>query len=278
MKSLLAGLMRDYDTPTDVQLTEDEKRELAAETRLPTAREQAALDRLRERTERRNPLPSLRFVQKGNGGELVRGGPDEEGLADALLMNGLGTASMAVYEGLVNQALNASVGPDGVVDNQRFRFIVAAACGMEPQNDAESMLAVQMATVHTASMEMARRMMKAGDQKTAEGWERMATRLTRTFAAQAETLSRMRRGGQQKVTVVHQHVHVTAEQAAVQVNGGGGVPPGGELSFQEQPDALDPKALAYAPGLPLWSEDPERHALPIEAGNGSAAVPDARRG
>jgi hypothetical protein len=48
----------------------------------------------------------------------------------------------------------------------------------------------------------------------------MAVKLLRTYTAQLEALKRYRSAGEQRVVVQHQHVNVTADQAAVQVNGG----------------------------------------------------------
>jgi hypothetical protein len=46
-----------------------------------------------------------------------------------------------------------------------------------------------------------------------------ATKLLRTYTMQVEALKRYRSAGEQRVVVQHQHVNVTADQAAVQVNG-----------------------------------------------------------
>jgi hypothetical protein len=54
-----------------------------------------------------------------------------------------------------------------------------------------------------------------------------AVKLLRTYTAQLEALKRYRSGGEQRVVVQHQHVNVTADRAAVQVNGGATPEPGG---------------------------------------------------
>ena len=54
----------------------------------------------------------------------------------------------------------------------------------------------------------------------------LAVKLLRTFTPQLEALKRYRSAGEQRVVVQHQHVNVTADQAAVQVNGGGRGPEG----------------------------------------------------
>ena len=70
----------------------------------------------------------------------------------------------------------------------------------------------------------------------------MAVKLLRTYTAQLETLKRYRSAGEQRVVVQHQHVNVTADQAAVQVNGGGYPGPGGGGRHRKRRnEAMDPE-------------------------------------
>jgi Phage integrase family len=53
---------------------------------------------------------------------------------------------------------------------------------------------------------------------------------------------------------------------------------GGESENGGQPFAPgDARALAFAPGVPLWSADPRREAVPVAGGEGQEPMPDARR-
>ena len=86
--------------------------------------------------------------------------------------------------------------------------------GIQPQDEIEGMLAVQMIAVHNMAMET----MKRGifTDQTFQGTEalvNLATKMLRTFAAQMEALKRYRTGGQQKVIV--EHVYVTAGGQAI---------------------------------------------------------------
>jgi hypothetical protein len=84
------------------------------------------------------------------------------------------------------------------------------------------MLAVQMTATHAAAMRMLHR--AALNQPSIEIYDSIvnrATKLLGTYTMQVEALKRYRSAGEQRVVVQHQHVTVTAEQAAVQVNGGG---------------------------------------------------------
>jgi hypothetical protein len=96
----------------------------------------------------------------------------------------------------------------------------------------------------------------------------LLNKLARTFAAQLEALKRYRSSGEQKVTVNHQHVNVSANQAVVGVTqGGGGANESGSQSHalgriapSGPVDAGSPALLGHqqAVGLPLPSASGER--------------------
>jgi len=95
--------------------------------------------------------------------------------------------------------------------------------GIQPQDEIEGMLAVQMIAVHNVAMEALRRVMIIG--QTFEGEEanvNRATKMLRTFAAQMEALKRYRTGGQQKVIVEHVHVNEGGQAIVGVVNRGEG--------------------------------------------------------
>ena len=78
------------------------------------------------------------------------------------------------------------------------------------------LLHAQMVGVHWTAMELLRQI---GERATAHLFNdagSLAVKLLRTYAAQIEALKRYRSAGEQRVVV--QHVNVTADQAAVQVN------------------------------------------------------------
>ena len=81
-------------------------------------------------------------------------------------------------------------------------------CGIDPKDELEGMMAVQLLAAHNAAMECYRRSM-IGEQ-TFEGRKEnlnQANKLSRTRATLLEALNRHRGKGQQKVTVEHVHVH-----------------------------------------------------------------------
>lgn len=76
-----------------------------------------------------------------------------------------------------------------------------------PRDELETLLAMQMMSVHNAVMTFSRRLANAQALPQQDSAERTLNKLTRTFCAQMETLKKYR-GGEQKITVQHQHVTV----------------------------------------------------------------------
>ena len=79
---------------------------------------------------------------------------------------------------------------------------------INPQDDLEGMLALQMVGVHHMTMEMIRRGMLSD--QTVDGVTsnvNRTTKLARTFIAQLDALNKHRGKGQQKMTVEHVHVN-----------------------------------------------------------------------
>src|SRR3954454_17037216 len=144
---------------------------------------------------------------------------------------------------LLNQAANCMPGEPA----RAASVAIAAVQSVGPRDGIEAMLAVQMAATHAAAMKMLNRAMQ--DQPSLEIYDSVvnrATKLLRTYAAQVEALKRYRSAGEQRVVV--QHVNVTAEQAAVQVNGTPPAPRGeGVVSKpEEQPHGPgEPQAVAF---------------------------------
>jgi hypothetical protein len=104
--------------------------------------------------------------------------------------------------GILTQLGNAgSVGQK--VDEQALNFLLSVVKGIQPKDQLETMLAAQMAAVHSLTMTYARRLANAEALPQQESAERTLNKLARTFTAQVEALKRYRTGGEQKVTVEH---------------------------------------------------------------------------
>jgi hypothetical protein len=148
---------------------------------------------------------------------------------------------------------------------------VAGLIGIQPKDEIEGMLAVQLLACHNAAMECYRRAMLR--EQTFEGRREslnQANKLSRTYATLLETLNRHRGKGQQKVTVEHVHVHAGGQAVVGTVETPGG---GDQSKSEEQPHA---EQIAHAPQSSMWSADTPREPMPV-TGDAERALPDARR-
>jgi hypothetical protein len=248
----------------------------------PTQQELVATKAHLARRRARVSAPRVKLEPLPGGGVCI--GPDHpmRALGVMAFEQAFGTVS-ADFAGLMLDELTAAVTIDrDTIDEQTLNGILGALHGINPGDEVEAMLAAQMVATHLAAMECLRRARTPG--QSFEGRDmnlRHATKLTRTYTMQVDSLKRYRSKGEQRVVVQHQHVNVTAERAAVQVNGGADPAPGGRgaaSKSEEQSHApAKPAPLAYEPGTPLQCPDPARDTVPVANAAGKSSVPDARR-
>jgi hypothetical protein len=154
---------------------------------------------------------------------------------------------------------------------------LAVIDGARPRDEIEAMLVGQMAVTHAFALELMGRARRVEEIQQFDSAGNMAVKLLRTYVMQAEALAKLRRGGEQTVRVEHVHVYPGGQAVVGNVTaqpvGGGGEENGGQAHATN-----DPRALAFAPGSPVWSADPKREALPVASGARQKAVPNARRG
>jgi hypothetical protein len=100
-------------------------------------------------------------------------------------------------------------------------------------------------------------------------------RLNRTFTAQVEALASLRRGGKQKMTVEHVHVHPGGQAIVSNVTHTGR---GMQDEKSKQPYGTEePRAISSTEGAALRCAEPQREPLPVPRGEGKETLPDARR-
>lgn len=169
--------------------------------------------------------------------------------------------------------------PDDPMLEIEANTMLAAVEAVRPENEIEGMLAVQMATTHRLAMECLHRSAGAVTPEEMEANGKLATRLLRSFSTQFEVLAKARRGGAQKVTVKHVHVHEGGQAIVGNVAASGGPAAEGRVNENErQPRAPeDERALAPPAGDPLRSPDPVREPVSVTSGEGKEAVSDAWR-
>jgi hypothetical protein len=176
-----------------------------------------------------------------------------------------------------NQALRSLwiADSDKEARDRQYGAVIAGLIGIGPKDEIEGMIAAQLIATHNAAMECYRRAMMP--EQTFEGRREnltQATKLSRTCTILVEALNRHRgKGGQQKVTVEHVHVHAGGQAVVGMVEAPGGVGGGDRPKSEDQPHA---KQIAHAPQPAVWSADKERQPLPVSS-DAERPLPNARR-
>jgi hypothetical protein len=238
-----------------------------------TADEQALVDAWQAKTRLDWP-PRLKDGEEP--GTVVADTKDME-LWGARLAKAMGVDEPWLLDMLLNQAANCMPGEPA----RAASVAIAAVQSVGLRDGVEAMLAVQMAGTHAVAMKMLNRAMQ--DQPSIEIYDSIvnrATKLLRTYTMQIEALKRYRSAGEQRVVVQHQRVNVTADQAAVQVNGTPPAPRGEGVVSKPEERAhaqTDPACLAYAPEPTMPCPDPARDTMPAASGKREDPLPDARR-
>jgi hypothetical protein len=234
----------------------------------------------REKARRQPPRFAVER-QKGHRVQMMPAGVHADAAA-ARLMNAFGITDLDLAECLMSQIINATnIQPSGVpIVEASLNAALAAVTGIAPQDEAEAMLAAQMVGVHWVAMDLLSKAGSTNDRALLNDMGNLAVKLLRTFPAQLDALKRYRSAGEQRVVVQHQHVNVTADQAAVQVNGV--VPdPGGRGAAskpEDQPHGPgEPQAVAVEPSTPLQCPDPGRDTVPIARREGTGSLQVSRR-
>jgi hypothetical protein len=140
---------------------------------------------------------------------------------------------------------------------------------VEPRNELEAALAVQMALTHNLAASITARAQGCSTVKGMTEYGNLATKASRTFTAQLEALTKLRTGGKQ--VVEHRHVYIDNRggQAVIAENMNSGVPGNGQSrSIQSHGKG------AFSPAM--LGADAAGHGLPIPGDQGPEALPDAR--
>jgi hypothetical protein len=225
----------------------------------PTPIEAEAIAAYQVATERHGPR--LQVATEGSAAKLTPDHPDPA-IGILAIMRAIGTADLDFFEELQTQIINA--GSHGsTADERGINFLLSVVKGIEPRDQIEAMLALQMAAVHRATMTFARRLAHVENIPQQDSAERAFNKLTRTFAAQVEALKRYRSGGEQTVTVQHVHVGEGGQAIVGNVN-----TPTPGVGVREKVGER-PHALAYAPGVAMPRQiEAERTKVPSAGGAG----------
>jgi hypothetical protein len=161
--------------------------------------ERAAIGKCLLRSESTAPV-RFKIAKNQNAVEIEPDHPDAV-VGHALTMNTFGSTDREFCAGMMRQLVNANATGEKI-DEGGLNYMVSIINGIEPRDQVEAMLAAQMAAVHVASMNFARRLERATTSHELDGYDRAFNKLTRTFTTQMEALKRYRGRGEQKITNV----------------------------------------------------------------------------
>ena len=123
-----------------------------------------------------------------------------------------GSKSDRFNSALIDSIIKTGWFPPGQSEEDRNRQLFVAVTGLRafaPTDEIEGMIAAQAMAAHHASMECSRRaMLHEQPFEAAQALRKAAANASRTFIELLSALDRKRgKGGQQKVTVEHVHIH-----------------------------------------------------------------------
>lgn len=214
------------------------------------------------------PQPvKVTMKRKPDGGHSIgiAGKCETQGLLK--LQKAFGAVSMEPVNARANELLNylGSVGADNV---DRYNAALSFIESMQPQNQAEALLLVQMYVTHDAAIRSLSQLGKADWVPQMQTFGNLAVKLMRLSQRQMETLARMRRGGEQVVR--HIHVDNRGGQAVIAET----VNTGGQANGKTANQSHATGAPSIGPAL--LGADPFGSGVPISGGEGPEAVQNAR--
>jgi len=158
-------------------------------------------------------------------------------------------------------------------DTKSLNGYLGIVQNIAPTDAVETMLAVQMAAIHGATMHLASNLRDQTRTMDAEQVERSMNRCARTFAAQVDALKRYRSKGDQKVTVTHVHVDQGGQAMVGTFNQAGSSPAPAEELCDDGTNLLRlPERAAV-----LGSLEADRLPMQGASGGGLERVPFPRR-
>jgi len=172
-------------------------------------------------------------------------------------MESLGTVSYDFVQGLMDQVAILSR-TNGQVSENQLNFMLAFISGLEPRNEAEAMLALQMAVVHSATIAASRYLASAKMLPQYDSATNALTKLTRTYASQMETLNKYRRGGEKTVNVKHVHINDGGQAIVGNVSTGEGDKSKPENQPRAKPVAHTPQPEMQCASQPNTETVPQR--------------------
>lgn len=162
-----------------------------------------------------------KFLMDENGTLQVNMESEEQRIN---FLNLLGTTeSKTAIQALTQIVSFISEGNGSLSVADKINAVLPMIKAINPKDDLEGMLSLQMIGVHHMTMEVIKRGMLPN--QTVDGVTsnvNRTTKLARTFIAQLDALNKHRSKGQQKMTVEHVHVNKGGQAVIGSVEKGGG--------------------------------------------------------
>ncbi|NIJ32794.1 hypothetical protein [Sphingomonas oligoaromativorans] len=194
---------------------------------------------------------------------------DETGWAMASAA-AFGTTSGAFVDGSMGDLASVVKGRKDQPTEVEFNAALALVDGAEPANEVEAALLIQMASTHSLTMRCMAMAAASPGVAIDGGMGNLSVKLLRTFTAQIEALTKLRRGGEQVVR--HIHVDNRGGQAVIAETVHTGACQNAKIADQSQGQ------YAGGPfGSAMPREDATWHGVPVPSPEREEEVQIARR-
>jgi hypothetical protein len=187
-----------------------------------TKEEQGLVDRVAARRDARGRAPAWFARKMDDGNYLVGPVSEDQEVGNALTMEALGITSANILGSIVSGLAELSRA-NGGIDEQRLNRLLAMVRAVQPRDELEALLAMQMAGIHDATVTLTKRLAQVETIPQQDSAERTLNKLARTFTLQMDALKRYRSKGEQKVIVEHVTVNAGGKAIVGTVDTQGGV-------------------------------------------------------
>jgi hypothetical protein len=199
----------------------------------PTPPETTAIDAFKSRKANKKPSPALKITKTERREKEVVIDHQDPKTGNMLFLESIGSTDVDFMDGFIRQVIN--VGSQGSEpDENGMNFLLSMVKGIEPRDQLEAMLALQMAAIHNATMTFSRRLAHVETIPQQDSANNALNKLARTFTTQIEALKRYRSTGEQKVTVQHVTVNDGGQAVIGHVSTGAGENKREELPHAKQ--------------------------------------------
>lgn len=208
----------------------------------PTPQEAEIITAHLDKVKNQKSAPALKFVKNEKGKLTVNVDHNDQAVGWALYKESLGSVDSDFIVGFTNQLINTDAQGSEPKESE-INYLLSMVRGIEPRDHLETMLAMQMAAIHNATMTFARRLATVETIPQQDSAERALNKLARTFTTQIEALKRYRSNGEQKVTVQHVTVNEGGQAVIGDVTAGAG--------NKKSEDVPHAKQISHAPSETL---------------------------